>query len=171
MGAAATDAAVGEWTAYIMASFLLGAACGGVAFGWLGDRIGRVRAMALTIFVYSGFIGGCYFATQPWQLALLQFFAATGMGGEWALGVAIVVECWPDRLRPMLSGAIGSASNCGFLLVGSLAMTFPVTPDHWRWVVAVCASPAFLALLILAFLPESKRWQESARSGFGRSPA
>ena len=167
LGQAASEAAVGEWTSYIMAAFLLGAACGGVAFGWLGDRIGRVRAMALTILVYSGFIGTCCFAAHPWQLAVLQFFAATGMGGEWALGVAIVVECWPDRLRPMLSGAIGSASNCGFLLVGSLGMMFPVTPDHWRWVVATCAAPAALALVILAFVPESQRWQESARRASG----
>ena len=170
LGTAASDAAVGEWTAYIMASFLLGAACGGVAFGWLGDRIGRVRAMALTILVYSGFIGACCFATQPWQLACLQFFAATGMGGEWALGVAIVVECWPDRLRPMLSGTIGSASNCGFLLVGSLGMMFPVTPDHWRWVVATCAAPAVLALFILGFVPESKHWQ-TRRVALGRAAA
>jgi MFS transporter, SHS family, sialic acid transporter len=167
LGTAADDAAMGAWTSYIMASFLLGAACGGVVFGWLGDRIGRVRGMALSILVYSGFIGACCFASHPWHLAFLQFFAAMGMGGEWALGVAIVVECWPDRLRPALSGAIGAAANCGFLLVGVLGMTFPVTPGHWRWVVATCAAPAFLALLILAFVPESKRWQESSR----RAPA
>jgi MFS family permease len=83
------------------------------------------------------------------------------MGGEWALAVAIVVECWPDRFRPMLSGAIGSAANCGFLLVGTLGMLFPVTPDHWRWIVAACAVPALLALFIVAFVPESKRWLES----------
>ena len=111
LGAAASEAAVGQWISYIMAAFLLGAACGGLAFGWLGDRIGRVRAMALSILVYSAFIGACCFAAHPWQLACLQFFAATGMGGEWALGVAIVVECWPDRLRPMLSGAIGCAAE------------------------------------------------------------
>ena len=163
LGAAASEAAVGQWISYIMAAFLLGAACGGVAFGWLGDRIGRVRAMGLSILVYSGFIGACCFAAHPWQLACLQFFAATGMGGEWALGVAIVVECWPDRLRPMLSGAIGSAANFGMLLIGLLAMMKPVTPDHWRWVMATCSTPALLALFIFAFLPESKRWQESAR--------
>ncbi len=163
LGPAASEAAVGEWISYVMAAFLLGAACGGVAFGWLGDRIGRVRAMALTILVYSAFIGACCFADHPGQLVVLQFFAATGMGGEWALGVAIVVECWPDRLRPRLSGAIGAASNCGFLLVSSLVMMFPVTPDHWRWIVATCATPAFLAVFILAFVPESQRWQESSR--------
>ena len=65
LGAAASEAAVGQWISYIMAAFLLGAACGGLAFGWLGDRIGRVRAMALSILVYSGFIGACCFAAHP----------------------------------------------------------------------------------------------------------
>lgn len=163
LGTAAGDAVIGAWTAYITAAYLLGAACGGLAFGWLGDRIGRVRGMALSIFVYSAFIGACCFAAHPWQLVGMQFFAATGMGGEWALGVAIVVECWPDVWRPMLSGAIGSAANCGFLLVGCLGMIFPVTPDHWRWFVAACAAPALLALFIVAFVPESKRWRAIAR--------
>jgi MFS family permease len=167
LGTAANDAAIGAWTSYIMASFLLGAACGGLIFGWIGDRIGRVHGMALSILAYSAFIGACCFVTHPWQLVCLQFFAATGMGGEWALAVAIVVECWPDRFRPMLSGAIGSAANFGFLLVGTLGMLFPITPDHWRWVVAACAVPALLALLIVAFVPESKRWQESTRRASG----
>jgi MFS family permease len=163
LGSAASDAAIGAWTSYIMASFLFGAACGGFIFGWIGDRIGRVRGMALSILAYSVFIGACSFATQPWHLVVLQFFAATGMGGEWALGVALVVECWPDRFRPLLSGAIGSAANFGFLLVGTLGMLFPITPDHWRWVVVTCALPALLALFIVAFVPESKRWLESTR--------
>src|SRR5688572_213138 len=59
----AGDAAVGRWMGYITASFLIGAALGGLIFGWLGDRIGRVRAMALSILTYSVFTGFCYFAT------------------------------------------------------------------------------------------------------------
>ena len=165
LGQAASEAVVGTWISYIMAAFLLGAACGGVAFGWLGDRIGRVRAMALSILAFSVFTGACCFVTRPWQLAGLESLAGTGMGGEWALGVAIVVECWPDRLRPMLSGAIGSAANCGFLLIGLLVMNFPVTPDHWRWVAAVCNT----RLLGLVHLGLPARIEAVARGGTSRN--
>ena len=110
------DAVVGLWNGRFVASFLLGAAFGGLVFGWLGDRIGRVRALALSILVYSGFTGAGYLATQAWHLTALRFVASLGMGGEWALGVALVMECWPDHLRPMLAGIIGAASNVGILL-------------------------------------------------------
>ena len=94
------DRLIGQWNSYLVALFLGGAACGGLLFGWLGDRMGRVRTMALSILAYSFFTGCCYFAAAPWQLGVLRFFAALGMGGEWALGVALVMECWPERLRP-----------------------------------------------------------------------
>src|SRR3954468_24723820 len=58
------DALVGQWMGYITASFLVGAAAGGLVFGWLGDRIGRVRAMAMSILTYSLFTGACYFAKE-----------------------------------------------------------------------------------------------------------
>ena len=105
-----------------MAMFLVGAATGGVLFGWLGDRIGRVRAMSLSIFTYAIFTGLCGFATEAWHIAVLRFIASLGMGGEWALGVALVTEIWPDRSRAWLAGAIGAAANVGFLLVGLLSL-------------------------------------------------
>jgi SHS family sialic acid transporter-like MFS transporter len=123
------DAQVGQWNGYLVACFMLGAACGGLVFGWLGDKIGRVRSMALSILVYSGFTGLCYFAVQPWHLGALRFLAALGMGGQWALGVALVMECWPERHRPMLAGIIGAAANVGFLLISVVGMFFAVTVE------------------------------------------
>src|SRR6478735_9147642 len=120
----ADDKLIGQWMGYITALFLIGAACGGFVFGWLGDRFGRVRTMVLSILAYSIFTGLCFFATAPWQLGLYRFLAALGMGGEWSLGVALVMECWPEKHRPILAGAIGAASNVGFGLVGILGMTW-----------------------------------------------
>src|SRR5204863_1216364 len=108
---------IGHWTSIIIAAFLLGAAVGGVVFGWLGDRIGRVRAMSLSILTYSIFSGACYFVHSPAQFGALRFIAALGMGGEWALGVALVMESWPRDKRPLLAGIIGAASNVGFVLI------------------------------------------------------
>src|SRR5690606_26780584 len=76
------DGFVGRWMGWITAAFLVGAACGGYIFGWLGDRIGRVRAMAFSIFLYSLFTAMGYFATGPLDLAFYRFIASLGMGGE-----------------------------------------------------------------------------------------
>src|SRR5687767_4827757 len=90
--AGADESIIKRWHGIIDACFLFGAALGGLVFGWLGDRIGRVRAMAFAILVYSGFTGLLFFVTHPGQIAGLRFIAALGMGGEWALGVALVME-------------------------------------------------------------------------------
>lgn len=158
-----TESAIIEWIFYLVALFLFGAATGGLLFGWLGDRLGRVRTMAMTILVYSVFTGCCYFATAPWQLGIFRFIAALGMGGEWALGVALVMECWPEKYRPLLAGAIGAASNVGYLLIATAGMFIEVTPDSWRWTMLAGAVPAALAFPILALLPESQRWKESVQ--------
>ena len=143
------------------------AALGGVVFGWLGDRIGRVRAMALSILAYSLVTGLGYFATAPWHLAAVRFISALGMGGQWSLGVALVMECWPERWRPMLAGGIGAAANVGFLLVGATARLHQVTPDSWRWMLVVAALPAFLVVFIIFGVPESERWRKAAAGAPG----
>jgi MFS family permease len=161
LGKSAPEDQIAQWISYLTAAFLLGAASGGLLFGWLGDRIGRVRAMGLSIIGYSFFTGACYFVSQPLQLVVLRFLAALGMGGEWALGVALVIECWPDQFRPVLAGVIGAAGNLGYLLIAGLVFFFPVTPEHWRWTMLACTAPALLALVILMFLPESRRWKQA----------
>ncbi len=155
------EGVVGRWMGLITATFLLGAALGGVAFGWLGDRVGRVKAMSLSILCYSLFSGAAYFAQEPWHLAGFRFIAALGMGGEWALGVALVMEVWPERSRPWLAGAIGAAANFGMVLVGVVARIAPVTVESWRWMFLVGAAPAVLTFLIRLFVPESERWEQS----------
>ena len=170
LGAAGTDGVIGQWMGIITASFLIGAALGGVAFGWLGDRIGRVRAMSLSILTYSLVTGFGYFAQAPEHLAVVRFVSAIGMGGQWSLGVALVMECWPERWRPMLAGLMGAAANVGFLLVGVTAAVHPVTVDSWRWMMLVAAAPALLVVFIAAFVPESEKWKASLRQGTGANP-
>jgi len=177
-----------EWFGVIMSMFLIGAATGGVFFGWLGDRFGRVRAMSLSIFTYAVFTGLCGFATAAWQIAVLRFIASIGMGGEWALGVALVTELWPDRSRAFLAGLIGAAANVGMLLVGLLSLvlvTFMQTcgavllyvgiserhvssllaGDGWRLLMIIGAAPALLIFFIRLFVPESHRWQAQRNKG------
>ncbi len=162
------DQFIGVWMGRITALFLVGAACGGLAFGWLGDRLGRVRAMTLSILVYSLFTGLCFFAREPWQLGLLRFTAAFGMGGEWSLGVALVMEIWPGDKRQLMAGIIGAAANLGYGLIALMGIWVRITPDSWRWVMVAGAAPALLALAIQLVIPESERWRASVRENVPR---
>jgi len=154
---------ISHWMGWATAFFLWGAALGGIVFGWLGDKIGRVRSMNLSILCYSLFTGLAYFASQPWHLPAFRFVAALGMGGEWALGVALVMEVWPDKNRPLLAALIGAASNVGFAVIGIIAILFPVTHEHWRFVMIIGASPGLITFIIQRFVPESERWKESVK--------
>src|SRR5262249_19471037 len=98
------EAQIGLYFGILIAVFVVGAATGGVLFGWLGDRIGRVRAMSLSVLTYALFTGFCGFTQTPMQLGILRFIASLGMGGEWALGVALVMEVWPNRSRAFMAG-------------------------------------------------------------------
>lgn len=167
---AQVDGLVGSWNSLLAASFLLGAALGGWVFGWLGDQLGRVRAMALSVLTYALFTGLCGLAQGPWQMVGLRFLASLGMGGEWALGVALVMETWPTSRRPLLAGMIGAAANVGFMLnflpVNIVeAMGMPLSAGGWRWVLGVCAFPALLTFFLRIFVPESEKWRHATASG------
>lgn len=185
--AGASPAEINGWFGTIMAVFLVGAATGGVVFGWLGDSIGRVRAMAASILTYALFTGACGLATEAWHIAVLRFIASLGMGGEWALGVALVNEVWPERSRGWIAGLIGAAANVGMALVpllsmglaavvatvrGGLEAVLPAAAvesllanQAWRFLMISGALPAVLVFFIRAFVPESHRWEEERAAG------
>jgi len=90
------------------------------------------------------------------------------MGGEWSLGVALVMETWPRDKRPLLAGTIGAASNVGFALIALVGLYFKVTQESWRWIMIAGAAPALLALGIQLVVPESERWKDSTQQGASR---
>ncbi len=187
LGADASPDDANKWFGAIIAVFLIGAASGGVLFGWLGDKIGRVRAMALSIFTYAIFTGLCGFATEAWHMAALRFVASLGMGGEWSLGVALVNEVWSGKSRAVSAGLIGAAANVGYLLAAVLSMMLLshlelvkgamlglgistalteslVSHSAWRLLMISGALPALLVVGVLFFVPESEKWKaEQAR--------
>jgi MFS family permease len=159
----ASDQNIGPLLGVLGDMFLVGAAAGGVLFGWLGDRYGRVRTMVFSVLTYSLFTGAAYWALVPWHLMVLRFIASMGMGGQWSLGVALVVECWPGLTRPLLAGVIGAAANVGFLMISVLSWVFPVHPESWRWIMLAGASPAVLVFFIVLCVPESERWKAAVK--------
>jgi SHS family sialic acid transporter-like MFS transporter len=182
------ESQVALWNSLAIAGFLVGAATGGVLFGWLGDRLGRVRAMSLSILTYALCSGLGALTTAPWQIVAVRFAAALGMGGEWALGVALVMEVWQGQSRAILAGLIGAASNIGFALVAYLSLglstatgyiqdVLPTTglPDDWvqhltahsSWRLLMVAGmlPAVLTFFIRLFVPESGSWEQEKSKG------
>ena len=137
---------------------MLGAAIGGILLGSLGDRIGRARAMGVSILFYSVFAGlGAWVQTQE-QMLVLRFMVGLGVGGVWPNAVALVAECWPDKARPTVAGLMGVAINAGILMLSQIAQVWSLTADSWRWLFTLAAAPAALGLLVLFVLPESPAW-------------
>src|SRR4051812_42780930 len=118
-----TADAVGYYSSWIQAAFLIGWALGGGFFGVIGDRLGRTRTLMLTILTYAAFTGLSYFAQTWWQLLLFRFAAALGIGGEWAVGASLISETWPRRLRPWLAAVLQTGVNLGVMLA-TLAVFF-----------------------------------------------
>src|SRR5256714_936610 len=116
--ASAKDPQVGFYSSWIQAAFLIGWALGGGFFGRIADRVGRSRALMLTILTYAAFTGLSYFAQTWWQLLLFRFLAALGIGGEWAVGASLLSETWPKRWRPWIAAVLQTGVNLGVMLAG-----------------------------------------------------
>lgn len=158
LGDAYTPQLGGEWFAKFTAALMLGAAIGGIVLGNLGDRIGRTRAMGVSVLFYSVFAAlGAWVRTQEEMLAL-RFLVGLGVGGMWPNGMALVAECWPAASRPFVAGVASAALNGGILLLSQLARLWPITPDSWRWVFLLAGLPAALGVVTLLFVPESPAW-------------
>lgn len=149
---------VTSWFSWYQCAFLFGAASGGLLFGRLGDRLGRARAMALSILTYSIMSAAAATADGPWQLLILWYLACTGVGGMWPNGVALVSEVWSSVSRPVVAGVIGTSANIGIYLFANLASIVSITPGGWRWALWVGATPVVLGLVSWFFVPESPRW-------------
>jgi MFS family permease len=139
----------------IFAAFLLGGAIGGVLFGALSDRIGRVRTMVYTILVYSLFTCLSAWAQTWWHMALFRFLVALGVGGEWAVAASLVAEVFPQRARARSLAIFHASSVLGTLMAVAAGAFIVGNPAFgWRWGFALGAVPAVLVVWILTTLHE-----------------
>lgn len=169
LGDAFTPTLGGDWFARFTAALMLGAAIGGIAIGSLGDRIGRTRAMGVSILTYSIFAAlGAYAQTQE-QMLGLRFLVGLGVGGLWPNAIALVAECWPGASRPLVSGAMMAGLNVGILMLSQFALHYTITPESWRWVFQFAGVPGLLGVIVLVALPESPKWLASR--GLAKHPA
>jgi predicted MFS family arabinose efflux permease len=144
----------------ITAWFLLGWTLGGFVLGWLGDRYGRLRAMLISILIYSVFtgLGGL---CQTWeQLAVCRFLTGLGIGGELVSIATYLTEIWPARSRMIAIGALLTSYQAGVFLAGGLHYLVP----DWRMAFIAGALPALCVVVFRLTLKESDAWQEAHAS-------
>ena len=162
LGVDADHPSVRTWNDWAFGSFLLGGAFGGVLFGMLSDRIGRSKTMIITILFYSGFTCVTALANAPWQMVVLRFFVAMGVGGEWAVASAMVAEVMPARSRPVMSSIFHASSVLGTLgaaAAGAFVVGNPALGESaWRWGFAIGAAPALLTVWVRWKLKEPDTW-------------
>jgi MFS family permease len=138
---------------------ILGWATGGIVFGVLGDKWGRVKTMAAAVFVYSAFTGLTGFAGSPAEFMAFGFCNGVGMGGQFSVAVALLAEAIPARARSVSLGLLQGLSAVGNI-IGSL-VGLALLPGGWRPMFLLGAVPILLVVLIVSWLEEPESWRRS----------
>ena len=163
-----TDPSVGRYSSIIQGGFLLGWALGGGFFGRIGDRLGRARALSLTILTYAAFTGLSFFAQTWWHLLIFRFLAALGVGGEWAVGASLLAETWPRHWRPWVAAVLQTGVNVGILGAGLANILLAKSPPRTLFLVGII--PALLVFWIRRAVPETDEWQAAKAQAGSREP-
>jgi MFS family permease len=140
-------------SASLVTATLIGAVLGGIGFGMLSDRLGRVRVLTWTIVVFAVFTGLCAFAQGYWDLLVYRTIAGVGLGGEFGIGMALVAEVWPASKRARASSYVGLGWQLGVLLA-AIATPLLLPVIGWRGMFALGVFPAVAAYFIRASLHE-----------------
>jgi MFS family permease len=152
----------------LMASLTLGAsAVGGLIFGVLADKLGRTRALSLSILVYSVATFACGLAQNVWQFATFRVILGLGMGGEWASGAVLVSETWPEKHRGKALGLMQSCWAIGYALA-AVVVAIVLPQFGWRAVFFVGILPALFTLWIRRSVKEPALWVASRRDSSSR---
>ena len=146
-------------SASLVTATLVGAVIGGIGFGMLSDRLGRVRVLTWTIVLFAAFTGLCGLARGYWDLLLYRTIAGVGLGGEFGIGMALVAEAWPASKRARASSYVGLGWQFGVLVAALLTPTLlPVI--GWRGMFTLGLFPAIIAYFIRSSLHEPELFVE-----------
>jgi MFS family permease len=179
----AGDAAVVTMGTYATSVFLIGWAIGGIGFGVLGDRLGRVKTLTLTIGLYALFTGFSALSVSEWDFMLYRLLTGLGVGGAFASAVVLLAETVPDNARPYALGLFQASSvlgNCSAALLnmylGVLQKQGAFPADGWltRWRIMFLIGilPGVLLVVVQLSLREPEKWRAlRAAEGSGRRPS
>jgi len=150
-------------SASLVTATLIGAVLGGIGFGMLSDRLGRVRVLTWSIVLFAVFTGLCAFAQGYLDLLIYRGIAGLGLGGEFGIGMALVAEAWPASKRARASSYVGLGWQAG-VLAAALVTPLLLPLIGWRGMFALGVVPALAAYVIRASLHEpeifAKKFQD-----------
>ena len=171
---------IGTAAGYSTSIFLIGWALGGIAFGVMGDRVGRVKTLMLTILLYAVFTGLSALSKSEWDFYLYRLLTGLGVGGVFAAAVTLLAETVPENARPLALGLFQASSalgNCAAALIsmylGSLGDSgalsgvslFGSQLTPWRAMFLVGIVPGLLVVLIQFGLREPEKWKQAVAAG------
>jgi predicted MFS family arabinose efflux permease len=176
LGATAATAAVKQYSGYATTAMILGWATGGIFFGMMSDRWGRVKTMMATLLVYSGFTGLSGLSQNWADFTFYRFLVGLGVGGMFGAATALVAESVPGRVRAVALGALQALSALGNIIGSLVSLQIqPGAPNllwgysGWRLLFFVGILPALLIVPIMFVLREPESWkrakEQAARSG------
>ncbi|UFR05739.1 MFS transporter [Streptomyces sp. Go40/10] len=153
---------------------LVVSAVGGAAAGVLADRVGRVRALMITVITYAVFTVACGFAPTYETLLVFRALQGLGFGGEWAVGAILVAEYASARHRGRTLGAVQSSWAVGWglaAIVYTLVFSFAGDDLAWRVMFWTGALPALLVVWLRRRVHDAPaataaREQDPARGSF-----
>lgn len=170
LGGGAEEATIGNLLGLATGSMMIGWATGGIIFGIMSDRWGRVKTMVVTLLVYSGFTGLSGISHNVYDFMVYRFLVGLGVGGMFGSATALVAESVPSGFRSMALGSLQALSACGNI-IGSLVSTkiqpgqqdFLFGMSGWRVIFFVGILPALLVIPIIFVLREPEPWKEAKR--------
>lgn len=170
LGAQSADTAVKSWGGWATAAMMIGWATGGIIFGIMSDRWGRVKTMVVTLLVYSGFTGLSGISRTLADFMILRFLVGLGVGGMFGAATTLLAESVPGQFRSIALGSLQALSACGNIM-GSLLST-QIQPGRaevlfglagWRILFFAGVLPALLAVPMMLALREPEAWKEAKR--------
>lgn len=168
LGVAASADEVNTYSGYATTAMILGWATGGIFFGMMSDRVGRVKTMTLTLLVYSGFTGLSGLSYNWLDFTIYRFLVGLGVGGMFGAATTLVAESVPGRIRAVALGALQALSAMGNIL-GSLISLW-IQPgarsllwgySGWRLLFFVGILPSLLVIPIVFVLREPEAWKQA----------
>lgn len=179
LGPGTDNAIIREWGGWATTAMMIGWATGGIIFGMMSDRLGRVKTMVATLLIYSGFTGLSGIAHSVPAFMVYRFLVGLGVGGMFGAATTLVAESVPTRVRALALGSLQALSACGNI-IGSLMSTViqPGQADYmfgmsgWRIMFFVGVLPAILVVPMIFVLREPEQWKASrARAKAGTEKA
>jgi MFS family permease len=168
LGPGAAAAEVKKYGGYATTAMILGWATGGIIFGMMSDRWGRVKTMSVTLLVYSGFTGLSGFSTGWIDFTIFRFLTGLGIGGMFGAATTLVAESVPGRVRAVALGALQALSAVGNILGSLISLQVqPGAPDllwgysGWRLLFFVGIVPSLLVVPIILVLREPEAWKRA----------